>query len=125
MLPGGAERLPAAGENLQVGALPQQHVDHRGAGINQVLTVVHQKQQALVSQVLGEGVAEGLARLFLEAKRAGHRLQHESWLCQRRKFEEPRAVGELCERVGGHLQTEPRLTAAARPDERQQAVAQE
>ena len=56
----------------------------------------------------------------LDADRLGDRLHHELGLGDRRELHEPRAVAMRRHALGGHLEREPRLAAAARPGEREQ-----
>ena len=95
LLAGDAERFAAARQDLDVGALSQECVGHFGAGIDQVLAVVEQQQQALVLEVRGERLSDGLAWLFLHPQNRRHGLRHETGVRERRELHEPGAVREL------------------------------
>ena len=107
------QRLPARDQRLRVGRLRQERRDRR-RGLHDLLEVVEQEQQALAPDVVAHGAvgADGRAdRAFDEGRVAE---------CLKRDPED--AVGELLDRFGRELHREPRLAAAARPGQGQQAM---
>src|SRR6266567_6647698 len=73
-----AERFPAARENRQMWALTHECVDQVCAAVEQVLAVIEQEQEPLVLEVLGEHLADRLARLFLQSQHRRHRLRYQT-----------------------------------------------
>jgi hypothetical protein len=89
-----AERLPAGGDELQVGALPQQLAELRRGG-HEVLEVVEQHDEAAVTDVL--------AKVAGRAKRGGRRLDHQRGVTQRSERDPPHTAREGVGRLGHGL----------------------
>ncbi|HLW12350.1 MAG TPA: hypothetical protein VKU81_06600 [Casimicrobiaceae bacterium] len=87
------------------------------AGVDQMLAVVEDEQQLAVSAMPGQRLRHGAARFLLDPERRGHRLRHQFRVCERRKFDQPHAVGEIIKRVGRDLKRQARLAKAAGADD--------
>ncbi len=68
----------------------------------------------------GNRLHQAHAALFLEPKDRCQRLRHEVGIRQAREFDQPHAIRKRVEQVGGDLQREPRLAAAAGAGQREQ-----
>ena len=121
-LAGDAQSLPAGGQDAQLRTGTQQRLGELGAGLDQMLAVVQNQQHLLGSEVVRERLGQRAARLLANAQGGGHRLWHERRIRQRRQLHQPHTVFEPFHQLARRRQSQPRLAAAARAGERQQAA---
>ena len=107
------QRLAARDEHLRVGRAADQR-GHRRRGLDDLLEVVEEHEQALIRDVLDQAV--------VGADRRPDRPLDECGVADGLEGNPEDAVGKLLDRVGGELQREPRLAAPAGPGQRHQAV---
>jgi hypothetical protein len=104
------EELTARHQHVEVGAGCHHSPDLRG-GLDDVLEVVQQQQQALVCDVLGHHT--------LRPERCPGCLQHQLWVPKRRQRRPENAVTVVIRRRAGRLQRQPGLAGSARADQGQ------
>ena len=121
-LTGNAERLPAGGEDVQVGAGVQEVLDEDGARIDQMLTVVEHEQQSSRRQVVAENAGQRPSGLLPYLESSGHGLCHQGRIGQRRQLDQPDPVVEDLHQLAGRDQREPGLSRAARAGQADQSV---
>src|SRR5262249_22802790 len=109
-----AQSRPASRQHLEMRADVQERLGQRGAGVRQMLAVVQNQQQALVSQMLDERLREGAARLFAQSQRGPRLLGNQPLVPQRPQLHQKDAIGELFQQFGGGLQGQSRLAHASR-----------
>ena len=85
-----------------------------------MLAVVEDDEQLAVADELDERLDHGAARLLHDAEHGRDRLRNQPCIGDRRKLDEPDAVGIFVEHVGRDLQREPRLAETAHPEQREQ-----
>ena len=59
---------------------------------------------------------------FAHAKHPAHRGRNQAGIVERAQIDEPDAIGEVLQQIGGHLQRQPRLAHPTRSGERHQPV---
>ena len=115
----------AGGEEAHAGTVPEELVGELDHGRDQVLAVVDHEQRGLVAEPLCEGLGDGPAGLLADAERFGGGLRHQLWLAERRELDQPDAVLEAVDHVGGRLEREAGLARAAGADEGEHAAGRE
>ena len=116
-----SERLAAGGDQAQPRAPPDQGVGGLGARVDQVLAVVEHDQDVLRDQGVEQGLQGRPARLRDDPERSGDGRRHRLRIGDRGQFDQPHPVAAAVEQIGGDLQTQPRLAAAARAGQRDHA----
>ena len=94
LLAGNAERLAAGGDELQRRACGEQRLDDADDGVDDVLAVVENDQEAARRHVLGQARLERGAVDVGDAERRGDNGGHALAVLERRQVDEPDAVGE-------------------------------
>lgn len=117
-LTGDIERLATRREHLHIRAGREEPVDDLRARVDQVLAVVEHDEEPPPQQVVGERLADVPAGLLAHPENVGHRFRDELRIRQRSEVDKPSAVGKVAEKLGPHLQREPRLAHAAGSRER-------
>jgi hypothetical protein len=86
------------------------------ACLHQVLAVVQHEQQPPGAQSVLQGLQDGTAGFFPNAKRRGRLLRHQGGIGQRRQSDKPRAIRNqpTAVQIARHLEREPGLSHPAR-----------
>ena len=116
-----AERLPARREQRGLRAVAQQRIRELGAGVEDVLAVVQQQEQAALADRLHHRVHDGQARVLGYAQHGGDGDGGQVRVLQRGKIREPDPVARPVQELGRHLKPEAGLARPARAGERDQA----
>ena len=115
---GAAQRLAARGQDAHAGPGTQNLLGQAGTRVDQMLAVVKNEQRLARGQVRDQRL-QGRARSGdRHADGQRRRLRHERGVAEARQIDEPSAIGQLRQRVGGGLERQPRLAAAPGPGER-------
>ena len=85
-----------------------------------MLAVVQHQQHRPVADVVGNNPDRSSTRLRREANRVEHRTRQRTRIAYRRQLDPPRPTVEVLDRLGGNLQSQPRLSDTARADQRHQ-----
>ncbi|OLT00919.1 hypothetical protein BJF90_06210 [Pseudonocardia sp. CNS-004] len=118
------ERFPARRQHLHRRAVPDDPVDDPGGGIQDVLAVVHDEQEAPTVEVARDRLLDAVALLLLHAERGGHGVAHGGTVGQPGELAQPHPVGEPVPGPARSLDGEPGLADPTDPGERdQRAVA--
>ena len=112
----------AGSEQAQVWAGAEQCFGEVGAGVDEVFAVVEDQQQGLRPQGIDQRLAQRFLPLFAQAQHHGNFLFDQATLGERGKFDDPDAVLELLDDLGGGLQSQSRFACPAGSGECQQAV---
>ena len=119
-LAGHVEVLAARREQPDPGARLEKLFGQVGARVHEVLAVVEDDEELAVANELDERLDHGAARLLHDAEHGRDRLGNQPCIGDRRKLDEPDAVGKFVEHVGRDLQRQPRLAETAHPEQREQ-----
>lgn len=96
------EHGAARDEHLEAGRGPEQ-IGHDGGGGEDLLEVVQQEQQALVAQVVDEGIADRAAADVLETHGLGDGRHDEGRVAKWGQLDEEDAVLEVVDQLGSNL----------------------
>ena len=114
------QRLAGRGDDADAGRGAQQRVGQLGACAHQVLAVVDDEERLVASDVRAQRLQQRLARLLLDVEDLRGDARDQRRVLDRCQVDEPHAVGELFEHVGGDLQRQARLAVTAEAEQRQQ-----
>ena len=114
-----AERLPAGGDDAEVGAAAQERVGYLHDGVEDVLAVVEDHERRPVGDSRHDG-RDRAVHGWREPQGRGDRIGHERLVVERRELDEPDAAGILVDQVRAHLQGEAGLAHASRAGQGQQ-----
>ena len=92
------------------------------AGLNDVLAVVREQEDRSALEEFGEHPSQRPTGLFAHAERGGNRLYDEGRVRNGLQFHHPDPIRKLREETVGHLQRQPGLATASRPDQSDQPV---
>ena len=115
------ERLTAGRQDAQGRAAPEERIDRRRRVIEQVFAVVDDEQCASISEPSDHGVEQLDLGGGLHPEDIGDRCQHRARLTERRELDVPDAIGVDVDEIGGDLQGEAGLPAAAGSGQREQS----
>ncbi len=87
-----------------------------------MLAVVEHQEPGAARERSGNAVGSAHPRLLGDAQDGGHRFGDGGGIGDRGELDDPHAVGEFGAHPVGHLEGQPRLTHAAHPGQRDQAV---
>ena len=122
-LAGHTQRFTAGRECASAGAAAQHLFGKRGAGLDQVLTVVEDQQHAAPAQKFQQGVEQRPGGLFVHVQRAGHRADDQSGVGDGGEFDDADTVREIGRQMVGDLERHPGLAHSASAHECQQVRA--
>ena len=121
-LTGDAQRLPAGGQEAQLGTGAQQGVSQPGAGIGEVLAVIEHQQQTPELQRVSERRRQRPAGGLTHAQGGSHRPGHEGGVGNGGQVDQPHAVWAVRQQAGRDPQRQPGLADAPGAAERHQAM---
>ena len=98
----------------------RQQVGQQRCGVEEVLEVVEQQQQALVAQELLQLGDKRLAAGFPYPQCLGHGADDESGIANRHQVDEVHAIDEVFDQIGRHLHAQAGLANATGASERHQ-----
>ena len=93
---------------------------HGLSALEQVLEVVHDKQQMLLTEVVDDCLERLSARLVPELERPSDGGRHEAWIGDRTEVDEVHAVGVAVAQVSRDLQREAGLSCSAGTGQREE-----
>jgi hypothetical protein len=121
MLAADAQAFPAGRENAKVRAVRQQSIHEPSDGLNEVLTVVQNKEEVLRLQEVQKGIRKRADLLFSDRQGESDGLRYEEGVGDGSEFHEPDAVAELVQEVCADLKGEAGFADAAGTDKRNEA----
>jgi hypothetical protein len=107
-----AKRRAARDQRLQIRCRGEKRANDP-AGIDELLEIVEDKEEVLVTQVVVQRLGERLAGLLPHRKRLRDRRDKEVGIGDRGEVNEEGTVLEILEQLGRHLERKARLTRAA------------
>ena len=116
-----AQRRAAAHHDPEIAGAAQQLRHHRG-GRQQVLEVVQDDQEPAVPQVMNQMLGQRPPLRIRQPDALGDRRENQPGIPDRRQPDEVHPIGIIARHARGELDAQPRLAAAARPGQRQQAA---
>jgi hypothetical protein len=90
-----AQRFAAGGQDAETRSQIQQLVEQGGAGVDDVLAVIHDQEQLAVAQKCGQRLIDRGRVAFTYARRARDRLRHRARHRQCGQIDEPRTVMQI------------------------------
>jgi hypothetical protein len=120
LLAGQPERLPARGQQDDVGAERQDLFDQGSHGAEDVLAVVEDEEQVATSEIRGHRLLDRQPVPPLHPQGGRHRVPDRGAVGERRELAEPDAAGEPGPLALRHFESQPGLADPSRAGERHQ-----
>ena len=124
-LAGDVQGLPAGRQDAKPRRSTQQGLRQVGHVVDDVFAVVEHEQELLVLKVIRERLLQRPRRLFLDLERERHGTLDLRPVGQGREIDQPDAIGELFDEIGGNLEGQPGLARTARARDGDQMVVME